>query len=677
MKVPFGWLKDYVNVGPLNPEKVADRLTIAGFEVVLIEKIGGDSVFDIEVTPNRPDCLSILGVAREVAACLGKKLKAPKSKVKKGSLKERPIIEIKDKKLCPRYTGRIIRNVKVAPSPKWLVEKLERMDLRTVNNVADITNYCLFELGQPTHAFDYDKIKGKIIVRRARKNEKIVTIDGKERKLDADMLVIADEARAIAIGGVMGSKDTEVTDDTKNILFESAYFNPISIRRTSRRLGLISESSYRFERSVDMGRVVETSDRACGLIAELSGGGIGPLRDAGAKDPKPVKIYLRPEKLKKLLGLKIAPSTIKKILSSLELKVELSGKETMVVSVPSFRQDLKGEVDLIEEVVRIYGYDKLASTMPTIIGHPERIEPSRELSDIVRDALISLGVDEVITYTLLSKEDLSAAENADDEKIITIQNPLSIEQEVMRTTLIPGILRTVTWNLNRGSRNLKIFELGSAYTKNAGHFNEEASLAIAFTGGRPHDWRSKRELSFFDMKGVLEALFERLGVEELFFKGEGFPRFLTDEAASIEVSKEKIGFVGRLNREILDSFGVETDLLLCEISLKKLFSHAKLRKKFREMPKFPSAKRDISIIAKKDVSYQKIVSAMKEAGGDLVVNIELFDQYFGAQIPQDSRGLAYAIEYRAQDRTLTDDEISGLHKKVCDTLREKLGTEIR
>jgi phenylalanyl-tRNA synthetase beta chain len=236
MKIPYGWLKDYVNVGALKAEDVAERLTIIGLEVVLIEKIGGDSIFDIEVTPNRPDCLSILGIAREAAASLGKKLKVPKAKTVKTKLKDRPFIEIKDNKLCPRYTGRIIRDVKIGPSPKWLTNRLEKMDLRTVNNIADITNYCLFETGQPTHTFDYDKIRGKIIVRRAHRGEKIVTIDGRERTLEPDMLVIADEEKPVALAGVMGSKDTEITEDTRNILFESAYFNPVSIRRTSRRL---------------------------------------------------------------------------------------------------------------------------------------------------------------------------------------------------------------------------------------------------------------------------------------------------------------------------------------------------------------------------------------------------------------------------------------------------------
>ncbi|MFH1753834.1 MAG: phenylalanine--tRNA ligase subunit beta [Candidatus Omnitrophota bacterium] len=677
MKIPFSWLKDYVNFGTLKAEEVADKLTIIGLEVVMIENIAGDSIFDIEVTPNRPDCLSILGIAREAAASMNRKLKAPKAKEIKAKIKERPSIEIRDKKLCPRYTGRIIKDIKIASSPKWLSSKLEKMDLRPVNNVVDVTNFCLLETGQPTHAFDYDKLKGKIIVRRAHKAEKMVTIDGRERALDPEMLVIADEEKAIALAGVMGSKETEVTEKTKNILFESAYFEPVSIRRTSRRLGLISESSCRFERSVDMGGVVSTSDRACALIAELCGGEAGPLQDVGAKDPKRVKISLGPEKVKKVLGVDISDSDIKKALSSLHLDVGPLSKGAMAVSVPTFRQDLKTDVDLVEEIIRMYGYDKLRSTMPTIVGHPQRVERPRELLDTTREALVALGLDEIITYSLVSKDETGYIEEIDEEKIIVIQNPLSIEQEIMRPTLIPGMLHTVEWNLNRGNKDLRLFEAGRTYSKKGKHYNEEESLSIALIGERGASWEERSQFSFFDMKGILEMLFERLGVSGAIFKNANFPAFLTGEAATIEISNERIGFLGGVRQGVLDKFDIKTEALICQISLSKLFGHVNLEKKFREMPKFPSAKRDISIIIKKDVAYHTIISTMKEEGGRLLENIELFDQYIGPQIPHDSRSLAYSIEYRAEDKTLTDDEVARLHSKVCDALVQKLGATIR
>ncbi|MEE8359744.1 MAG: phenylalanine--tRNA ligase subunit beta [Candidatus Omnitrophota bacterium] len=677
MKIPYSWLKDHVNFGTLKAEEVAEKLTIIGLEVVMIEKNFGDSIFDIEVTPNRPDCLSILGIAREAAASMNKKLKMPKAKELKAVIKEKPTIEIRDKKLCPRYTGRIIKNVKVAPSPKWLSSKLEKMDLRSVNNVVDVTNFCLFETGQPTHAFDYDKLKGRIIIRRARKDEKMVTIDGRERALDPDMLVIADEEKPIALAGVMGSKETEVTEKTKNILFESAYFEPISIRRTSRRLGLISESSYRFERSVDMGGIVSTSNKACVLIIELCGGKPGPIQDAGTKDPKIVKIMLAPEKVKRILGVDISDSAIKKALLSLQLDVEPSGKRAMVVSVPTFRQDLKTDVDLVEEIIRMYGYDRLKSTMPTIVGHPERVERPRELLNTTRDTLVALGLDEIITYSLVAKDEAGYIEKTKEEETIVIQNPLSIEQEIMRPTLIPGILHTVIWNLNRGNKDLMIFEAGRTYSKRGKHYKEEESLSIAFAGERGASWEDRAQFSFFDMKGVLEILFERLGVSGVIFNNEGFPAFLTGEAAAIEVSKEGIGFLGGVRQEVLDKFGIKTETLVCQISLDKLFKYVDLVKRFKEMPKFPSAKRDISIIIKKDVSYHTITSTMKQEGGELLENIELFDLYVGPQIPHDSRSLAYSIEYRAQDRTLIDDEVARLHGKVCDALVQKLGATIR
>jgi len=674
MKIPFSWLTEYVDVSKMKAEDVADKLTIAGLEVVMIEKVGGDSIFDIEITPNRPDCLNMLGIAREVSACLNKKFTPPKLKSPKNVIKERIAIEIKDKNLCPRYTGRIMRNIKVGPSPKWLVQKMERMGQRSVNNVVDITNFCLFEQGQPTHAFDYDKIKGKIIVRRAHKGERMVTIDGKERTLDPDMLVIADAEKPVALAGVMGSKETEVTGSTGNIIFESAYFDPISIRRTSRRLGLISESSYRFERSVDAGCITKASDRACSLIAQLCGGQAGPIADVGTKDPEEIKIYLRPEKLKKTLGLEISPIAIKKILKSLKLDVETSSKKSIVVRIPSFRQDLKEEVDLIEEVVRIYGYDKLPSTMPAIVGHPKRIDTTREISNVTRDAIISFGTDEIITYSLISRDDLDSIDGSfNDKEIISIMNPLSSEQEIMRPTLIPGILRAISWNLNRKTSSFKIFELGKVYTKEGNRFIEEETLSIAMVGEK----RKGFESQFFVIKGMLEALFIKLGLEGIAYKGEERPGFLTSEAASIWIDKKRIGFLGKAGREALEKQAIKTDVFLCEISLEKLFGHVILKKKFKAIPKFPSANRDISLIVSKTVSHQAIVSIIEEVGGELVSSVELFDKYTGAQIPGGSRGLSYAVEYRANDRTLTDSEVTELHTEVCDALLKRLGAKQR
>ncbi len=667
MKIPFSWLKDYVELGNTRPEEVAERLTIAGLEVVLIEKIGSDSIFDIEITPNRPDCFNMVGIAREVSAACGKRFKPPKIKKIKPTFKAKPTVQIKDKALCPRYTARIIKDVKVGPSPKWLVETLEKMGLRSVNNVVDVTNYCLFELGQPTHAFDYDKLKGKIIARRASKGEKMLMIDGRERALSPEMLVISDEEKAIALGGVMGSKDTEVTNATTNILFESAYFNPVSVRRTSRGLGLISESSYRFERSVDMGMVPLASDKACSMIMDLCGGKAGPIEDKGKATPKEKKIPLRTDRVEKVLGLKIPTSAIKRILSSLRLGVKLMGKSKMIVNVPSFRQDLAGEIDLIEEVVRIYGYDRLPLTMPKVVGHSERIGHTREVSDIVRNALVSLGVDEVITYSLISKKDLEDVTSFDDKKIVVVKNPLSIEQEIMRPSIIPGILGAASWNLNRGMKAFSIFEVGRIYLKESRELKEKETLTMAFIG----------KGGFFDLKGALETLFERLGIAEVSFDTGPLPDYLTGQGASVKFGSKIIGALGKIDKKVLDRCDISSSVVLCEISLQDLLEAARLKKRFHAIPKFPSAKRDISIIVKRGTPYSKVVKVIKEAGGEMVKGLELFDQYVGVQIPQGHKGLSFSVEYRSDDRTLTDMDISTLHAKVSGALLEKLGAKIR
>lgn len=676
MKVTYNWLKDYVDIKD-SPEELAHLLTMAGLEVTSLEKKGNDFILETEVTPNRPDWLSVIGVAREVAAITGKKLKTPKSIIQGLQSKDPRIsIEIKDKKLCPRYSGRVIEGVKVASSPEWIEGRLKSLNLRPVNNIADITNFCLLETGQPMHAFDYDKIKGaRIVVRCAKKDEEITTIDNVKRKLSPDTLIIADEEKPIAIAGVMGGLNTEVGPGTKNILLESAYFNPISVRRTSRKLGLISESSYRFERGVDVESIVEASNRATVLIKKIAEGSAKPLVDKGAKKAKPKTISYDIEKTNSLLGVKIPGSKAKSIFNSLGFKVTGSSNK-LKVKIPCFRRDLNSEVDLIEEAARIYGYEKIPATIPEMVSQPRRKDTSRIIQENIRQMLIASGLTEVVTYSLISKKALKKF-SPEEKDTIAVVNPLSAEQEVMRPTILIGMLGAILWNLNRKVSSLKFFELGNVYYKNKNNFDEKLSLVITLTGNFIDTWRQKRKADFFSIKGIIEAVLCRLGVRDISFEKENVPYLLRSESASLKVNGEKIGVAGKITPKLLSRFDIDEDVYTAELRIDKLLSSMKLKKSFKPIPKFPSVKRDISVLLDSAVPASRIISAIKETGISSIAKIEVFDEYHGKQIPKGKKSLSFSILYQDRNKTLTDAEVDQVHSKVKEALTQKFSAQFR
>ena len=676
VKITYNWLKDYVDI-KLSPEKLAHSLTMAGSEVKAIEKKAGDYVFEIEITPNRADCLSVVGIAREVAAITGKKLKMRKSTVHGPQSTAGVSIEIKDKKLCPRYSGRVIEDIKVGPAPTWMQERLKFMDLRPVNNIVDITNYCLFETGQPMHAFDLAKIRGaKIIVRRAEKGEKITTIDGVERELSPDMLIIADAQRPVAIAGVMGGLDTEVGPSTKNILLESAYFDPVSVRRTSRKLGLRSESSYRFERSVDLEAIADASNRAAVLISSFAGGKACVLVDKGAKKLKATKsISFDVKKASGFLGVNINAAKTKSIFKSLDLKASGS-KNLLKVKVPSFRPDLNREVDLVEELARIYGYDNIPTTIPEMVPQPKRKDFSRIVQEKIRQMLIAGGLTEVVTYSLISKDSLKKFSKIEKETI-DIVNPLSAEQEAMRPTILIGALGAILWNLNRKVENLKIFEQGNIYFKEGKGHKETLNLAILLTGNVVDTWRNKRKADFFGIKGIVETLLNRLGVEGIEFAAQRLPYYSPQESADVKIGGETVGVAGKVKTDILNNFDIKQDVYAAELDVDKLLSHAKLDKYFEPLPRYPSVKRDISVLLDRRVPSNKIIAAIKALGIQSIARVEVFDEYHGKQVPEDKKSLSFSILYRDKARTLTDQEVEEIHSRVKEALTSQFSAQFR
>ncbi len=679
MKISYNWLKEYVDI-KVPAEKLAEILTMAGLTVESVSKLGDDSILEIEITANRPDWLSVIGVARETAALAGGKLKlpavtAPQAKGSKTGVK----VSVKDKSLCPRYTARVIRNVKVGDSPAWLKLRIEAMGLRPVNNIVDITNFCLFETGEPMHAFDLDKLSGGcIIVRKAAKGEKIITIEGTEKTLDDTMLVIADDAKPVAIAGVMGGLNTEVNYSTKNILLEAAYFDPVSIRRSSRKTGISSESSYRFERRVDPENIVHASNRALGLILELAGGETGELIDVKGPTDKPRAMALKFGTLNDVLGSDISPAQTKKIVAALGMKIKSSSKDGLKLEAPGYRHDLKSQIDVIEEVARVYGYNNIPSTLPNIVAQPVRMAADMVGRNRMCECLAGLGLDEIITYSLLSKKLIAAAALPADEAI-DIKNPLTSEQEVMRPSLIPGMLGTMLWNINRKAKDLKLFELGNVYMKTeGGEFGEKKHLCVGIAGQAFESWvGGVRASDFYELKGIAETLFAELGIHGASFNYAARPGLSSSECAEILIGSQGIGFLGEVSRKVLGDFDIKEKIYILEADADAIINNIAGEKTFSELPKHPSVYRDISIIADKGIHNADVITVIKAAAGPMLKEAKLIDRYKGKQIPEDKISLTYRLEYQDLAKTLEEKDVAETHARVLSSLDGKLGAKLR
>ncbi|MBU0547698.1 MAG: phenylalanine--tRNA ligase subunit beta [Candidatus Omnitrophica bacterium] len=697
MKVTYNWLKDFVNI-KLTPKELAEKLTMAGLEVVSLENSGGDFVFEIEITSNRPDWLSIIGVAREISCLTGSKLKAAKPQEVKLKTKGLKSVEISvaNKRDCPFYSAMIIREVKVAPSPAWLKKRLELLGCRSVNNIVDITNYILFESGQPLHAFDLDKLgQQSINVRRGRPDEKITTIDGQQRILDHEILVITDNNKPVAIAGVMGGKETEVTNKTSNILLESAVFNPILVRRSRQKLGLQSESAYRFERGVDLevARIAPLSAQE--LIRALAFGRPCAYKSLGGalKSAKPV-IRLEMDYISRVLGIKIPVFKIKQILVGLGFAVNTQVKSALLVKAPSFRQDIKSQIDLVEEIARIYGYEKIPLTLP-VVKPRQNIPGNRDIVSNIRAILRGLGLQEAITYSLVDRSLLAKSGINKDVQPVEILNPLSEEQEVLRSTLLPSLIRTLAYNLDQQQEYISIFEIANVFydkVDSAQHpdlsdgpvrasrasrasAQEELSLGIALCGAKSFLIKQgliKDEVTILHLKGILESLFNKFGVKAYDFRPK------EDNQINIVVGQQEVGFMLNLSEQILGSFDIKNrQVILAEVNLGKLFSHINLERTFLGIPKYPAITRDISFVIKDEVSVKELLAAIEAKGSLLLSLAKVVDYYQGKQIPDGFRGLTISCIYRASDRTLTEEEVVPLHNSICALLEERFGIKLR
>ncbi|MCG0274543.1 MAG: phenylalanine--tRNA ligase subunit beta [Thermosediminibacteraceae bacterium] len=640
-----------------------------------------DAVIEFELTPNRPDCFSIIGIAREAAATLNISLK----KFSRGLEKERFCDKIFDKvkvtveagDLCKRYIARIIEDVKIEPSPLWMQRRLQLCGIRPINNIVDITNYVMLELGQPLHAFDYDKLaEGSIIVRRGKKGEKLITLDGHEREITEDTLVIADGKGPVALAGIMGGANSEVTAQTRTVLLESANFSGANIRRTSRRLGIRTEASSRFEKGLDPNLAEMAAERACELIEQLGAGRV--LKEFVDIYPEPVlprKLPLKVEKINALLGTKISKEQMVEILKRLGIEVEDKESETFII-IPTFRSDINQEADVAEEIARIYGYDNIPSTLPSNIATCGILNRIQKLTDEVKQTLVDLGFSEIYTYSFISPGAFDALAIPKDHEMrdaIRLINPLGEEHSIMRTTLLDGILQVVRFNINQKRKSIKVFEIGTVYLPKQLPLKElpveKKKLGLAV-----YD----ENLDFYYLKGIIETLLVKLKVRKVEFYPAKLFSLHPGRTARISIDGEIAGYMGEVHPDVMENYAMENKrVYVAELDLELLLDKAVTEVKFQPLPKFPAADRDVAIVVEESVTAGSIIEAIKEIGGDLLESVELFDIYRGEQIPEGYKSLAFSLTYRAKDRTLTDDEINSLHCKITQHILERFNGRLR
>ncbi len=648
-----------------------------------------DTILDISITPNRPDCLCVIGVAREIAALTHQRVKYPALSLsdRGEEVHQKTSVTILDPDLCPRYVARMIEGVKIGPSPLWMRNRLEKVGVRSINNVVDVTNFVMMEYGQPLHAFDFDLLEeGRIVVRRAQKGEAFVTLDGVKRTLDGEMLMICDGVKPVAIAGVMGGLNTEIKEDTKIVLLESAYFNPMGNRRTSKELGLETEAAFRFGRGIDYGGCVAAANRASQLIQELAGGRV--MEGVVDAYPNPIRsspIRLSVRKIHQVLGTEISAKQARAYLEDLELDVRGKDEDILIVTPSSFRGDLEREIDLIEEIARMDGYEKIPLSLPK--GPPSPEERSREffLERKAVELLLQHGYYEVITYSFTSPTSWDfIGLNPDDprRKYLRILNPLTEDFSVLRTSLIPGLMETARYNVTRKNSNLKIFELKKVFFPQEGErLPKEVKYLAGLAMGAdqdPHWAFSPRPIDFYDVKGCVEDLLEALQIEEIkFSRAEDIPYLHPGKASRVLCGKEVLGVLGEVHPQVLGYYEIHGKAYLFEIDFEQMVKWAGEGKRFQPLPKFPVVYRDLSLVVDDDLEVDKVAEAIWNFHQPFIDEVNLFDVYRGAPISEGKKGVSYRIRYQASDRTLTDEEVNRYHEKVIFQLREIFQVELR
>lgn len=637
-----------------------------------------DEVVEYEITSNRPDCFSVVGIAREAAATYKKDFRYPQISVKEtadGKIDEMISVQIDNPELCPRYIARVVKNVKIEPSPRWMRKRLRSAGVRPINNIVDITNYVMLEMGQPMHAFDINNIaQRKIIVRNAKDGEEITTLDGNKRILDSSMLVISDPEKAVAVAGVMGGENSMVSENAEAILFESANFNGPNVRITAKKLGLRTDASAKYEKGIDPNMAFDAVNRAVQLVEMLGAGEVVKgMVDCYPNKRESWQLSYSPEWINKLLGTDVSEDEMQAIFERLEIKVD---RKNHMVTIPTFRPDLEAQADLAEEIARFYGYDKIEATLAAGTPTVGKKTYTQTITSIVKETMIASGLCEAMNFSFESPkvfDKLKITPDSDLRKAVVISNPLGEDFSIMRTTTLNGILNSLSTNYNRRNEEAKLFEIAKTYHPKALPLTElpeeKTMLTIGMYG----------KLDFYDLKGIVEHLFEILGLSE---KVEYSPEkniawMHHGRTANVLIDGTVFGYLGELHPQVAGNYEIGTKAYIAVIDMETIYQNANLVHVYKALPKFPAITRDIAMLVKDDVIVKDIESIIKNNAGDLLEKITLFDVYKGTQIAEGYKSVAYSITFRSADRTLKDDEVNSVMKKIVEELSSKLGAQLR
>ncbi len=691
MNISYNWLKDLLDIH-LSAEQLAAQLTRVGITVEGVHPSADDFVLDIDLTSNRPDCLSHLGIAREISTVTGASIKQRvdpnEPEIPLPAVLAYDVVAIPDPDLCHRFTARIIKNVKIAPSPDWLVKRLEAIGERPINNVADITNYVMHELGQPMHAFDLDKLAGnRIIVRRAKPGESIKTLDEVDRKLDDSMLAICDAEKPAAIGGIMGGLNSSITESTTTVLLEVAYFKRENIRHTSRKLGLATEASYRFERGVDIDNLISASNRAAELICDLACGELGEFVDVYPTKPDVRRVRSEDisHAVRRLTGLSVSEAECVRILSSLGIT---RAEDNATFVAPSWRHDIAIEEDLVEEVARHVGYENIAEELPAAFGAGE-YQSSEPRKKELRRTLVDLGFNEAVSYSFVdTKYDdrfdtvPGILDDRIEDKFVTLQDSVIEGAVRMRPTLLPGLLEAVRLNFNQQRKDLRFFEIGKGFGAKLSEDSlptERELLSLVVTGGATLANRklTPPELDFYDAKGAVEAALETIGLSDIVFSAANVTHLRNGQSAKISRGGIEVGTIGRLNEELSGDYKFKQAVYVAELDLQALLAQDISPSLYHSLPKYPSVVRDVSLLVSRKITFEEIRTSILAQGRELCRSVGFVDIYEGKGIDPEQRSLTVRLEYRSDERTLVETEVDELHGELIDVVEKDLNIRRR
>lgn len=665
------------------PKAVADGIWILDKEYPLGEDVCEtlklkDNIIEFEITPNRPDCLCMLGMARESAATFERPMEYPEVSIKnqKGDVKDQVTIKVEDPDLCGRFSAKMVSDIKIEPSPLWMQLRLMKAGMRPINNIVDITNYVMIETGQPLHAYDLDTLADKtLIARRAKEGEIIKTLDGSERKMHSDNLMIADGKRTVGIAGIMGGEETEITEATKNILIESAHFSSRSIRDTSKRVGLRTEASARYEKGVDIDGTARAVERACQLIELFNAGTVaGGTIDVYKNKPEQVSIKVRPDRINALIGTKLEAKYMMEALGRLEIKC-LSNEEGFIAYPPTNRLDLLVEADIVEEIARVYGYDNIENTLPRDSEWGGKTE-GQKAEDKTKDILTSMGLNEVLTYSFVSPKThdmINLPEDSEERNVMKLMNPLGEEYSIMRRSIVPNMMDVIKRNFNRKKENFRAFELGNTFIPKEIPVTqlptEKKSLVMAMYG---------KGNDFFALKGVLVSYLNSMGVQEYEFVPEKEKTlYHPGRTATLLVKGERMGYIGEIHPDVLENYGLDVRVCLAEIDYEILMNSFDTEKFYSPIARYPAISRDIAVKLDKEIYIKQIEDVIKKNGGELLTGLRLFDVYEGKQIEAGKKSVAYALIFQSTERTLKDEEVNLLFGDIVRALEIELKAELR